>query len=77
MEEKVMGVVAKVRFDSFPRQSSLKEERVKVCFNYDTENFIFGKIVRDDAGTPFITIIALDDGRYVLATECQFSFVLD
>ena len=72
-----MGVVANIEIDCFPKQGSFKEERVKVSFNYDTDNFICGRIVRDDAEEPFITIISLVDGRYVLATECQYSFILD
>lgn len=42
--------------------------RVEVCFNYDTERCISGEIVRDDE----VTIIKLDDGRYVPSTECQY-----
>lgn len=46
--------------------------RVLVCFHRDTTKLIPGVIVRDDAEHPYITVISLDDGRYVLATECQY-----
>jgi hypothetical protein len=32
-----------------------------------------GTIVRDDNEPPWRTIIRLDDGRVVLASECQYS----
>ncbi len=35
----------------------------------------YGVIVRDDKEEPGEKIIKLDDGRYVLATECQYSIV--
>ena len=67
-----MGVVAGISYDKFPKQCQLM--RVKVCFNYDTDNSIGGVFVRDDLEEPYIGIIKLDDGRYVLTTECQYSF---
>jgi hypothetical protein len=69
-----MGVVANVGFSTFPRQGSFFGKRVEVCFNYDTRNRIGGEIVRDDAEEPGVCVIKLDDGRYVLSTECQFTF---
>jgi hypothetical protein len=45
---------------------------VEVCFQYDTSRTIGGIIVRYDAELPHRGIIRLDDGRYVLTTECQF-----
>lgn len=47
-------------------------KRVEVIFNYDTRHPIQGQIVRDDQEEPRFTIIKLDDGRYVLTTECQW-----
>jgi hypothetical protein len=32
-----------------------------------------GTIIRDDMEEPFRTIISLDDGRVILATECMHS----
>jgi hypothetical protein len=68
-----MGVVKNVGFDRFPKQGVWLNRRTRVCFNYDTKNLIWGTIVRDDAEEPSLEIIALDDGRYVLSTECQHS----
>lgn len=68
-----MGVVANIKHDSFPQQGSYLGKRVNVCFHYDTENVVQGVCVRDDEGEPGKTIFQLDDGRYVLATECQYS----
>jgi hypothetical protein len=33
---------------------------------------LMGEVVRDDIEAPYIMIIRLDDGRHVLATECQW-----
>lgn len=68
-----MGVVKNVGFDHFPKQGAWLGKRTRVCFRYDTSNTIGGTIVRDDTEEPFVTIIHLDDGRLVLATECQHS----
>lgn len=68
-----MGCVKSIGFDKFPEQGAWVGKRVKVCFHYDTQNAIGGEIVRDDVEFPAVTIIRLDDGRYVLATECQYS----
>ncbi len=68
-----MGVDKNVSYDVFPKQGSMWGKRVKVCFNYDTDRTIGGKIVRDDVTLPYVTIIQLDDGKFVLSTECQFT----
>lgn len=68
-----MGVVAGITADTFPKQGRNAGKRVKVCFHYDTSKIILGRIVRDDAESPGVGIIALYDGRYVLSTECQYS----
>jgi len=61
--------------DFFPKQSDSVGKETKVCFRFDTSLSIKGTIVRDDAEEPFQTIIKLLDGRFVLATECMYSFV--
>ncbi len=68
-----MGVVETVGFSRFPKLGSHLDMRCEVCFNYDTANTISGTVVRDDMEAPFATIIRLDDGRHVLATECQYN----
>lgn len=68
-----MGAHKSIGIEAFPRQGRCQDKTVSVCFNYDDSRRIDGKIVRDDVEAPFITIIALADGRYILATECQYS----
>jgi hypothetical protein len=68
-----MGNVANIAIDKWPKQGQWLGKRTRVCFRYDTANTVMGTIVRDDAEEPFVTIISLDSGRVVLATECQYS----
>lgn len=68
-----MGAVKNIKMDTFPKQGQYLNRKVEVCFHYDTSKTIGGEIVRDDSEEPFLTIIKLDDGRHVLATECQYS----
>lgn len=80
-----MGVYDNISIDKFPKQGSFAGKRVKVIFHYKIDEFVLGRFVRDDAEARMIGdhkaepigIIALDDGRYVLATECQFSLLRD
>lgn len=67
-----MGCVKGIDFKNFPEQSRMLHKRVKVCFNYTSPD-IRGRCVRDDMQEPYVSIFALDDGRFVLATECQYS----
>ena len=67
-----MGAHRNVTADRFPAQGSYFNRACKVCFHYDTTKWVFGKIVRDDSEPPHRTIIQLNDGRVVLATECQY-----
>lgn len=67
-----MGVNAFIKHDQFPKQGKYHGKKVKVCFHYDTQNSVNGVCVRDDIGDPGITAFRLDDGRFVLATECQW-----
>jgi hypothetical protein len=69
-----MGTVKNIRADHFPRQSEHIGARVEVCFQYDLTQTVNGTVVRDDMEAPWRMIIRLDDGRHVLATECQYSF---
>lgn len=62
-----------VSHDKMPKQGRYFGRRMSVIFNYDTSIRIGGKMVRDDIEEPGIGIIALDDGRYILTTECQYS----
>jgi hypothetical protein len=69
-----MGIVANIAMDKFPAQAKGLRRRTEVRFIHDLEHTIGGTIVRDDIEEPYRTIIKLDDGRYVLATECQYSY---
>lgn len=67
-----MGCITNISASEFPAQTALKGKRVRVCFHYNTEATVGGVVVRADEGAPHKTIIQLDDGRYVLSTECQY-----
>lgn len=68
-----MGVVQSIGHSKFPKQGPRLNKRVLVCFNYDLANTIRGVVVRNDVEEPYRTIIRLDDGRFVLDTECQYT----
>jgi hypothetical protein len=67
-----MGVHVNIGFDKFPAQGQWRGCRTRVCFNYESR-WLMGTVIRDDREDPGLTIIQLDDGRVVLATECQYS----
>lgn len=67
-----MGAHQNIAHDRFPEQAPWLGRRVRVVFHYDTANPVMGEVVRDDADEPLRTVIRLDDGRYVLSTECQY-----
>lgn len=68
-----MGSVNAITASTFSAQGHQLHATVRVCFHYLTGAIVGGVIVRDDIEEPFETIIKLDDGRYVRATECQYS----
>lgn len=70
-----MAVHPNIYDDKFPKQGSWLNQPVSVCFNYDTSKQMTGRIVREDAETPGVMIIALDNGRFVLSTECQYQLL--
>ena len=69
-----MGVISTIDYESFPKQGDLIGKRVRVVFKYDTSHEIEGECVRDDIEEPHRTIFRLDDGRFVLASECQYTW---
>jgi hypothetical protein len=73
MKGQTMGIVKNIGFDEFPKQGKYLGKKVFVCFHYDTSKTVDGRIVRDDVEEPWIVIIALEDGRYILSTECMYS----
>jgi hypothetical protein len=70
-----MGMHKSITFDTFPKQSDNIGRSVRVCFHYDTSKTVYGSVVRDDREDPHLMIIKLNDDRYVLATECMYSYV--
>jgi len=69
-----MGVISTIDYESFPKQGHLVGKRVRVVFKDDTSHEIEGECVRDDREEPHRAIFRLDDGRFVLASECQYSW---
>jgi len=61
-----------ISFERFPKQGSFLLREVLVCFDYDTSRTLKGLVVREDAEEPGRMIIKLENGRYVLSTECQY-----
>lgn len=69
-----MGRCKNITHEKFPQQTENAGRKVMVCFHHDTNHTMGGTIVRDDAEEPFRTIIQLDNGNFVLGTECMFTF---
>lgn len=69
-----MGLHKSISYDKFPRQGRLLGKQVKVAFHYQTKTLLNAVCVRDDVDEPYKTIFQLEDGRFVLATECQYTF---
>ncbi len=69
-----MGIVNNIDHEQFPAQTANVGERCEVCFKYDTAHVVYGTVVRDDGEESGKMIIRLDDGRYVLSTECMYSY---
>lgn len=67
-----MGCVYNISHQNFPKQGSFLGKTVVVCFHYCTEHWVSGVCVRDDIEDPGRMIFKLDDGRYVLSSECQY-----
>lgn len=70
-----MGVENNITHDKLSVQGKNLGKKVEVCFRYNREHIIAGTIVRDDIDGPFITIIKLDDNRYILDSECQYRII--
>ncbi len=68
-----MGVSKTVGAERFPEQGSFLNREVVVMFDYKAATKQPAVCVRDDREDPFLAIFRLEDGRHVLATECQYS----
>ena len=64
-----------MNIDIFPLQGGSLSKRVEVCFNDDTCKPISGTIVRYDMADPWLTIIKLDNDRFILGSECQYKVI--
>jgi hypothetical protein len=67
-----MGNENTISATAFPKQGMYLGKQVRVCFEFDTIGAMYGFVVRDDAEHPLRMIIRLNDGRFVLSTECQW-----
>lgn len=70
-----MGCHKNITKERFPKQGENLNKEVEVCFHYDMSKCLTGIIVRDDMESPWIGIIQLEDGRYILTSECQYSIM--
>ena len=68
-----MGCVKTIDKYHFPKQSGHVNQRVEVCFHYNSKETTNGTIIRDDAEEPFETLIKLDNGHVLRGVECQYS----
>jgi len=55
-----------------PEQGEYLHKRCAVIFHRDVSDEYYGTVIRHDAVPPFNIIIHLDNGRVLLATECQW-----
>lgn len=60
------------RMNSYPVQTEDLGKLVDVYFQYDMEKHMDGRIVRQDKAAPYLTVIRLDNGNYVLGHEIEF-----
>lgn len=70
-----MGCIKTINANKYPKQGKYLGMGVQVCFHYDTSYFFLGRIIRDDDEMPYETIIQLENGWIVRATECQYGIL--
>jgi len=66
----------KIEGKNFPAQGTLLGKTIEVNFKDDILNYIKGVCVRDDIVQPFRTIFHLENGMFILSTEC-FNYRID
>lgn len=66
-----MGVSEHVGADRFPKQGPWLGQKHRVCFDFDASQTFDAVCIRDDLSEPRLTIFQLENGKVVLATECQ------
>lgn len=67
-----MGCVNYINYTFYPEQATDLGRKVKVCYYFDSSKVHYGTIIRSDVSEPYLTIIKLDNGRVLLASECQY-----
>jgi hypothetical protein len=68
-----MGCVDHITAEKYPRQGALPEcARSGVLSTLTRARAFLGVVIRDDAEAPGRMMIKLDNGRVLLATECQW-----
>lgn len=69
-----MGIEKYVKSGVFPKQNSyLLNRSVEICIECNDAGMTKGKIVRADIEEPYVIIIHLENGQYVLGSECRFN----
>lgn len=66
-----MGNHINITATKFPKQGQQLGKAAKLIFHYSNPE-IDAVVVRDDIESPFITAFKTEDGRFILATECQW-----
>lgn len=70
-----MGHVDSITHETFPTQGKRLGSEASLCFHYHTEKRLKAKCIRDDIDAPFRTIFQTEDGKIILADECQYHWV--
>lgn len=71
-----MTALGRITADSFPPQGKLLGRKVRVVLNHKPP-VLGGTLVRQDIAYPHVEIIQLDNGRFVLGTECDWRGTID
>ena len=68
-----MAYHAAINATDFPLQDrAWLNKRVVTIMQFDSKRPRLGNVVRADAESPWLTLIQLDDGRFVTHLECSF-----
>jgi hypothetical protein len=59
------------------QDETLLYKRVVTLLQFDSQTPRLGNVVRADKESPFLTIIKLDDDRYITNHECSFKLALE
>jgi len=59
------------------QDTTILNKRVVTILQFDSKKPRLGVVVRADKQSPFLTIIKLDDDRYITNHECSFKLSLE